>query len=184
MGQDAFLARETVGDARDIAEPIQYIVAHSPVGLVLVARSDRGVCALSLGEDAEALRADLRTAFPRATLREATKELECLRERVCSLVEEPSREFEETLDLRGTDFQQRVWSALREIPDGRRVSYGDLARKLGVSSGVRAIAGACAANRVAVAVPCHRVVRSNGALAGYRWGIERKRWLLEREARS
>ena len=172
------------GDGRNVAEVIQYAIVPAAVGSALIAQSKHGVCALLLGDDEVALRKELRTEFPQATLKEAAKELERLASRARALVDAPSERFDETLDLRGTDTQQRVWRALQEVPAGARVTYAALAKKLGVSRGERSVAGACAANCIAVAIPCHRVVLSDDALAGYRWGIERKRWLLEREASS
>lgn len=163
------------------AERIRFAIAQSSLGAVLVASSWRGVCACLLGDDPEALLADLERRFPRAELVGADDGDERTVALVLGLIEEPGRGLDLPLDLRGTAFQQRVWQALRRVPAGRTVSYAELAEALGAPRAVRAVAGACAANPVAVAVPCHRVVRRDGGLSGYRWGVERKRELLRRE---
>lgn len=161
---------------------IRYAVGRCPLGCVLIAATDQGVCALLLGEDHQALLTDLQRRFPRATLTPAEPDLARTLTQAIDLVEEPSRDVRLPLDLRGTALQQRVWQALRRIPPGEQVTYGELARRIGKPGCARAVASACAANPIAVAVPCHRVVRSDGHLAGYRWGLERKRWLLEKES--
>jgi AraC family transcriptional regulator of adaptative response/methylated-DNA-[protein]-cysteine methyltransferase len=125
---------------------------------------------------------ELQDRFPRATLAGGDAAFEALVAKVIAMVEEPARGFDLPLDLRGTAFQQRVWQALRHVPPGSTASYAEIAARIGAPGGARAVARACAANPVAVAVPCHRVVRTDGALSGYRWGVERKRMLLEREA--
>jgi AraC family transcriptional regulator of adaptative response/methylated-DNA-[protein]-cysteine methyltransferase len=164
---------------------IRFAFGKCSLGLCLVAQSAKGVCAILLGELPEVLLSDLRRRFPRATLVGGDEAFERIVAQVVGLVEEPASGIELPLDLRGTAFQRRVWQALREIPPGRTASYTDIAGRIGAPRSVRAVAGACAANPLAVAVPCHRVVRSDGSLSGYRWGIERKRRLLERErARS
>jgi AraC family transcriptional regulator of adaptative response/methylated-DNA-[protein]-cysteine methyltransferase len=142
------------------------------------------VCAILLGDDPEALVRDLQDRFPRATLIGADPEFERLVAQVVGLVESPGLSLDLPLDVRGTAFQQRVWQALREIPAGATVTYGEIAARIGAPRSVRAVAGACAANPLAVAIPCHRVVRTDGTLSGYRWGVERKRALLQREARA
>jgi AraC family transcriptional regulator of adaptative response/methylated-DNA-[protein]-cysteine methyltransferase len=162
-------------------ESIRFAVGQGSLGAVLVAATDRGICAVALGDDPQALLDDLQALFPRAALVGADSQFERWVAQVVGLVEEPSRGLGLPLDIRGTAFQQRVWRALREIPCGETLSYAELARRLGVPGSARAVAGACAANRIAVAIPCHRVVRTGGGLAGYRWGIERKRALLDRE---
>jgi len=141
------------------------------------------VCAILIGDDPDALARDLQDRFPRAELIGGDANFEQLVAKVVGLVEAPGVGLDLPLDVRGTAFQQRVWQALREIPAGSTVSYADLAQRIGAPKSVRAVAQACGANALAVAIPCHRVVRNDGALAGYRWGVERKRALLERESR-
>jgi O-6-methylguanine DNA methyltransferase len=160
---------------------IRFAVGRSSLGLILVARTDRGVCAILLGDDPAALARELQDRFPRATLIDDDEELDELIARVVEFVEVPGAGLDLPLDVRGTAFQRRVWQALREIPAGSTASYADVAGRIGSPKSVRAVAQACAANTLAVAIPCHRVVRSDGGLAGYRWGVERKRALLERE---
>ncbi len=160
---------------------IRFALGECSLGSILVAQSARGVCAISLGDDPEALLRELQDRFPAATLIGGDADFEALVAQVVGLVEAPGTGVDLPLDLRGTAFQQRVWQALREIPSGQTVSYAELARRIGAPAAVRAVAGACAANTLAVAIPCHRVVRSDGGLAGYRWGVARKRALLERE---
>ena len=161
---------------------IRFAVGECSLGSILVAASDQGVCAILLGDDPEALVRDLQDRFPRAQLIGGDAEFEGLVARVVGLVEAPGLGLDLPLDVRGTAFQQRVWQALREIPAGQTASYSEVARRIGAPASVRAVAHAVASNPLAVAIPCHRVVRTDGALAGYRWGIERKRALLEREA--
>ncbi len=162
-------------------ESIRYAFGVSSLGEVLVAVTARGVCAVFLGDDREALRADLARRFPRADLARADDALAATVSELVSLVEEPARATTLPLDVRGTAFQLRVWRALSEIPPGEIRSYLELARAAGVPRAVRAVAGACGANPVSVVIPCHRVVRGDGDLSGYRWGVERKRALLVRE---
>lgn len=161
---------------------IRFAVGQSTLGAVLVARSDKGVCAILMGEDPGALVRDLQDRFPRAELVGADPDFEAEAAQVIGLVEAPRAGLGLPLDIRGTAFQERVWRALREIPAGRTASYAQIAERIGAPRSVRAVAGACAANPLAVAVPCHRVVRTDGGLSGYRWGVERKRALLKREA--
>jgi AraC family transcriptional regulator of adaptative response/methylated-DNA-[protein]-cysteine methyltransferase len=161
---------------------IRFAVGECSLGSILVARSDKGVCAILLGDDPHALVTDLQDRFPKANLIGADATFEALVAKVVGFVEAPGLGLDLPLDVRGTAFQQRVWQALREIPAGAKASYSDIARKIGAPKSVRAVAGACAANALAVAIPCHRVVRNDGALSGYRWGVERKRALLDREA--
>jgi AraC family transcriptional regulator, regulatory protein of adaptative response / methylated-DNA-[protein]-cysteine methyltransferase len=163
---------------------IRFAVGRCSLGSILVAQSARGVCAISLGDDPDALVQGLQDRFPRATLIAGDTAFEQTVARVVALVETPSRGCDLPLDVRGTAFQQRVWEALRRIPPGTTVSYAELAARVGAPGGARAVAQACAANTLAVAIPCHRVVRTDGALSGYRWGVERKRRLLEREGRA
>ncbi len=163
---------------------IRFAVGQCSLGAILVAASERGVCAILLGDDPGMLVRDLEDRFPRAELLGGDAGFEQLVATVVGFVEAPGRGLALPLDVRGTAFQQRVWQALREIPAGATASYAEIARRIGAPQAVRAVAGACAANALAVAIPCHRVVRSDGGLAGYRWGIERKRVLLEREAKG
>lgn len=161
---------------------IRFALGECSLGSILVASSDRGVCAIALGDDPDALVRELQDRFPKANLIGGDSAFEQLVARVVGFVEAPALGLDLPLDVRGTAFQQRVWQALREIPPGSTMSYSDIANRIGSPKAVRAVAGACAANTLAVAIPCHRVVRNDGALSGYRWGVERKRALLEREA--
>lgn len=160
---------------------IRFAVGECSLGAILVAQSQRGVCAILLGDDPGVLVRQLEDRFPRAELIGADAGFEELVARVVGLVEAPRVGLDLPLDIRGTAFQERVWRALRDIPVGQTVSYTELARRIGAPRSARAVAQACGANPLAVAIPCHRVVRGNGDLAGYRWGVERKRTLLERE---
>lgn len=163
---------------------IRFAVGQCSLGAILVASSERGVCAILLGDDAEALVQQLDERFPEAELVGGDAGFERLVADVVGFVEAPRLGLALPLDLRGTVFQERVWHALSQIPAGSTASYGEIARSIGAPGAVRAVARACAQNSLAVAIPCHRVVRSDGGLSGYRWGIERKRALLEREARA
>jgi AraC family transcriptional regulator, regulatory protein of adaptative response / methylated-DNA-[protein]-cysteine methyltransferase len=163
---------------------IHFAVCECSLGSILVARSERGICAILLGDDPDALTRDLQDQFPQAILLGGDAEFEQLVSQVVGFIEAPAVGLDLPLDVRGTAFQQRVWQALRNIPAGATASYTDIARHIGAPHAVRAVAQACGANALAVAIPCHRVVRRDGALAGYRWGVERKRTLLEREAQT
>jgi AraC family transcriptional regulator of adaptative response/methylated-DNA-[protein]-cysteine methyltransferase len=163
---------------------IRFAVAECSLGSLLVAATARGVCAILMGDEPEELAHDLERRFPRARIIGADATFERLVARVVGLVEKPQANAKLPLDIRGTAFQQRVWQALGAIPAGKTATYTEIATTIGAAKAVRAVAQACAANALAVAVPCHRVVRTNGKLAGYRWGIERKRALLNREARG
>lgn len=165
------------------SERIAFAVGRSSLGAVLVAASDRGVCAILMGDDPAALELELGGRFPRATLTADDIALERAMTPVLSLIEAPRAGLDLALDVRGTAFQRRVWQALRELPAGSTASYAEVAVRIGAPAAVRAVAQACAANRLAVAIPCHRVVRQDGTLSGYRWGAERKRALLDRESR-
>lgn len=177
-------------------EEIRFALGQSCLGAILVASSTRGVVAILLGDDPHDLARDLQDRFPRARLigmghemrgemaREIGREARALIARVCDFIESPRTRLDLPLDVRGTAFQRRVWQSVQEIPVGERVSYSELARRIGSPRATRAVAGACAANPVALAIPCHRVVRNDGDLAGYRWGVGRKRELLRREARA
>jgi len=161
---------------------IRYATGGCSLGTVLVAATERGVCAILLGDAPAALAEDLRARFPRAQLMLGEAGFAATVEQVVRFVEAPGTGLDLPLDIRGTAFQQRVWQALRAIPAGARASYSEIAERIGAPRSVRAVAQACAANALAVAVPCHRVVRSDGALSGYRWGVERKRAILAQEA--
>ena len=161
---------------------IKFAVAQCSLGAILVAASGKGVCAIFLGDDPNELVHEVQDRFPNASLIGGDSEFEKLVAHVVGFVETPRAEWDLPLDIRGTAFQHRVWQALRAIPPGETVSYAELARRVGDHKAVRAVAGACAANNLAVVIPCHRVVRTDGSLSGYRWGVERKRILIEREA--
>jgi AraC family transcriptional regulator, regulatory protein of adaptative response / methylated-DNA-[protein]-cysteine methyltransferase len=165
-------------------ESIRFAVGECSLGSVLVAATDKGVCAISLGDDPEALVRDLQERFRRAQLVGGDESFERLVATIIGFVEAPALGMDLPLDVRGTAFQQRVWQALRQIPAGTTVSYGALAARVGAPGAVRAVARACATNAIAVAIPCHRVVRGDGTLSGYRWGVERKRALLALEGAS
>ena len=160
---------------------IRWAVVESSLGPMLVAATDKGVCAIELGDDPDALVRALQDRFHAAELVGGDAEFDALVARVVGLVEQPAA-HDLPIDVRGTAFQERVWQALRAIPVGETRTYAALARELDMPTAVRAVAGAVAANHVAVAIPCHRVVRTDGSLSGYRWGVERKAALLEREA--
>ncbi|SMF65632.1 DNA-O6-methylguanine--protein-cysteine S-methyltransferase /Transcriptional regulator Ada [Tistlia consotensis] len=164
------------------AAEIRFAVGECSLGSILVACSAKGVCAILLGDDPDALARELQDRFPKAELIGGDPDFEALVARVIGFVEAPGLGLDLPLDVRGTAFQRRVWQALREIPAGSTASYAEIAERIGDPKAVRAVAGACAANSLAVAIPCHRVVRTDGALSGYRWGVERKRRLLERES--
>jgi AraC family transcriptional regulator of adaptative response/methylated-DNA-[protein]-cysteine methyltransferase len=165
-------------------EQIRFAIAECSLGPILVASTAQGICAILIDDDPDFLVRDLQDRFPKAELIGAEPEYEQVVSRVVGMVEQPSAGLDLPLDVRGTAFQQRVWQVLRAIPPGRRVSYAELAELAGVPRGARAVAGACAANAIAVAIPCHRVVRNDGSISGYRWGVDRKAELLNREAVS
>jgi len=160
---------------------IRFAIGQCSLGAILVAQSERGVCAILLGDDPQQLVCDLQDKFRRANLIGADQQFEQLVARVVGFIEAPAIGLDLPLDVQGTAFQERVWQALREIPVGSTASYAEIAQRIGAPKAVRAVAQACGANRLAVAIPCHRVVRSDGNLSGYRWGVERKRQLLDRE---
>ena len=173
----------TPGDYRagGAAAEIHFAVGECSLGSILVAQTTKGVCAILLGDDPDALVRDLQDRFPRATLVGGDKAFERTVASVIGFVEAPAIGLDLPLDVRGTAFQQRVWKALCQIPAGATATYGEIAARIGSPASARAVATACAANAIAVAIPCHRVVRSDGSLSGYRWGVERKRDLLSRE---
>lgn len=162
-------------------EVIRFAVGESSLGAILVASSRKGVASILLGDDPDELVRSLQDRFPKAALVGGDREYEALVARVVGFVEAPGIGLDLPLDVRGTAFQQRVWQALQEIPVGQTASYAEVARLIGSPKAVRAVASACAANNLAVAIPCHRVVRNDGKLSGYAWGVERKRVLLDRE---
>jgi AraC family transcriptional regulator, regulatory protein of adaptative response / methylated-DNA-[protein]-cysteine methyltransferase len=160
---------------------IRFAVGECSLGAILVAATHKGVCAIEFGDDPEKLVRAFQDRFPKARLIGGDKEFEAQVARVVGFVEAPERGLDLPLDIRGTAFQQRVWDAISAIPAGSTASYTELARRIGAPKLVRAVASACASNAIAVAIPCHRVVRIDGSLSGYRWGVERKRALLDRE---
>ena len=161
---------------------IRFAVGQCSLGAILVAATDKGVCAIEFGDDPEALVHGLQDRFPNARLVGGDRDFEQVVARVVGLVEAPDHGVDLPLDIRGTAFQQRVWQAIRAIPAGATASYADIARRIGRPKAVRAVAQACASNAIAVAIPCHRVVRRDGSASGYRWGVARKEALLRREA--
>ena len=161
---------------------IHFAVGQCTLGAILVAQSQRGICAILLGNDPDTLVRDLQDLFKKANLIGGDTAFEQLVAQVVGFIEEPAQGLNLPLDVRGTAFQERVWQALRDIPPGTTVSYAEIAQRIGSPKAVRAVAQACAANHIAVAIPCHRVVRQDGDISGYRWGVERKRELLQREA--
>jgi len=166
-------------DLKDVE--IHYAAKACALGFVLVARREKGICAILFGDTPEALHDDLRRRFPQARLIAAGREFAALTDKVVAFVEKPTVGLDLPLDIEGTAFQKRVWRALCRIPAGSTASYAEIAKKIGAPKAVRAVANACAANAIAVAIPCHRILRSDGALSGYRGGVGRKRFLLERE---
>jgi AraC family transcriptional regulator, regulatory protein of adaptative response / methylated-DNA-[protein]-cysteine methyltransferase len=165
-------------------ESIRFAVGECSLGSILVAATGKGICAIALGGDPDALLRDLQDRFPKAHMIGGDRSFEKLVARVVGFVEAPALGLDLPLDVRGTAFQQRVWQMLREIPAGSTVSYAQVAERIGAPKATRAVARACAANAIAIAIPCHRVIRNDGGLSGYRWGVERKRALLDREATS
>jgi AraC family transcriptional regulator of adaptative response/methylated-DNA-[protein]-cysteine methyltransferase len=163
---------------------MRFAVGECSLGAILVAASEAGIAAILLGDEPEPLVHDLEDRFPHATLIGADRDFEDVMAKVVGLVDAPQTGLDLPLDLRGTAFQHRVWEALREIPAGTTATYTEIAEKIGMPKAVRAVAAACAANKIAVAIPCHRVVRNDGALSGYRWGVDRKRALIDREAHA
>ena len=163
-------------------EDIRFAVGQSSLGAILVASSDKGVASILIGDDPDELVRDLQDRFPNARLVGGDKEYESMVVRVVGFVETPQIGLNLPLDVRGTAFQRRVWQALQAIPVGQTISYSEIARSIGAPKAVRAVASACAANNIAVAIPCHRVVRHDGDISGYAWGVERKRELIAREA--
>lgn len=162
-------------------EPITYACGTSSLGEFLVAQSQKGICAILLGDNQEELVTELKERFPTAELQPSEENISELLQQLVSLIEQPTQSLQLPLDIRGTLFQQKVWELLQQIPAGETRSYTQIAQALGTPKAIRAVASACAANALAIIIPCHRVVRSDGHLAGYRWGLERKKILLQRE---
>ena len=160
---------------------IRFAIAECSLGSILVASSEKGVCAILMGDDPEALARDLQDQFPKANLIGGEDSYEKLVAKVVGFIEAPGIGLDLPLDIRGTAFQQRVWKELQRIPAGKTVCYSEVANRIGSPNSARAVAQACGANALAVAIPCHRVVRNNGNISGYRWGVDRKRALLARE---
>lgn len=163
---------------------IRFAITECWLGKVLVACTERGVCSILFGEDPEKLHSELRQHFPRATLAQGGSSFQDVLDQVVRFVETPTNGLELPLDVRGTAFQHRVWQALLQIPSGETSTYGEIARRVGRPNAQRSVALACSGNSIAVAIPCHRVIRSDGTVAGYRWGSWRKQRLLERERRG
>lgn len=163
---------------------IQFSISHCSLGSILIASSDVGLCALTLGDDPKELIADLKNIFRNTQLVDNDTKLEPMMKAVIHFIEHPHTPFHLSLDVRGTQFQKRVWQALCEIPLGHTASYADISKRIGKPKSMRAVAQACGANSIAVIIPCHRVIRSDGALSGYRWGVERKAELLRRERKA
>jgi AraC family transcriptional regulator of adaptative response/methylated-DNA-[protein]-cysteine methyltransferase len=160
---------------------ITFAMGQCSLGFILVACSEKGICAIFLGDDPDLLARDFQARFPKAHLMGGDSGFETLIAKIVGFAEDPKFGLDVPLDLQGTSFQLRVWQALRGIPFGETASYAEIAQRIGMPKAVRAVAGACAANKIAIVIPCHRVVRTDGALSGYRWGVERKRALLDRE---
>lgn len=160
---------------------IRFAIRASSLGLVLVGTSERGVRAIFLGDDEDELLQALEHRYPRARLMEGGDDVDAAASEVVAFIEDPRRAFRLPLDLRGTPFQMRVWEALRQVPLGKTTTYTAIAHAIGAPNAVRAAAQACGANPLAVVIPCHRVLRADGDISGYRWGVERKRKLLARE---
>lgn len=163
-------------------ETIRFATGPCSLGLVLAATGENGLCAILFGDELGQLVRDLRDRFPHARLTEGGEEANRMFAQVVRFIERPAQGLDLPLDARGSPFQQRVWKTLREVPAGITVSYGQIAKRIGQPKGAKDVAEACAANAIAVAIPCHRVVRADGSISGYRWGVKRKRALLAREA--
>ena len=165
-------------------ESIRFAIGECSLGSILVGATEQGVCAILLGDDPGGLVRELQDSFPKAHVIDGDEDFDHVVAKIVGFVEAPALGLDLSLDVRGTAFQQQVWQALHEIPAGSTASYAEIAQRIGLPKAVRAVAQACAANTIAVAIPCHRVVRNDGTLSGYRWGVARKRALLDREAGS
>ena len=179
-----YLTQHGPGRTTASTDTIRFAAGRCSLGALVVARSARGLCAVLLGDEPAPLLADLERRYPGAIDARHDPDLADALDRVATLIDNPGAELGLPLDLQGSDFMQEVWQALRDIPVGATASYGEVARRIGAPASARAVARACAANPLAVAIPCHRVVRADGGLSGYRWGVERMRRLLAREAAS
>jgi AraC family transcriptional regulator of adaptative response/methylated-DNA-[protein]-cysteine methyltransferase len=173
----------TTNTNEEVGTNIFFTIGECSLGSLLVAQSARGVCSILIGEDPARLAQDLRNQFPKANVGEEQGHEELVAQ-VAGLIEKPGAGLDLPLDVRGTAFQQLVWDAVQRIPPGSTATYTDIARQIGAPPAVRAVAQACGANALAVVIPCHRVIRNDGSLSGYRWGVERKRALLQREAHA
>jgi O-6-methylguanine DNA methyltransferase len=165
-------------------EEIKFAIGKSELGTILVARSVAGVCAILIGDGAEVLKRDLAEQFTEAKLMRDDRALRSDLDKILAFIKSPAKGLDLPLDIRGTSFQRRVWDALLGVRVGYTITYAALASRIGEPRAIRAVANACAANAIALAIPCHRVVRSDGALAGYRWGTERKRSMVGKEAEA
>lgn len=183
-GDSVLRADPVVAARRNKVDEVRYAIARSRLGSVLVARCDGGVRTILLGDDDNDVTEDLRFRMSAAKLEDGDEACAYIAATVAAHMEDPLVPLDFALDAQGTAFQKRVWKALRNIPVGMTISYAELARQVGAPKTLRAVANACGANPIALAIPCHRVVGKDGSLGGYRWGIVRKRALLEREARS
>ncbi|WAC46778.1 methylated-DNA--[protein]-cysteine S-methyltransferase [Asticcacaulis sp. SL142] len=166
------------------AETIHYATGPSSLGAVLVAQSTAGLCSVMIDDDPKVLRDQLTLRFPDAELIEDVAGLRAVLAQAIALIDAPAAAYDGPLDLRGTAFQQSVWRALMTVPAGQTLTYSELAQRVGNPKAVRAVAAACGANRIAVVIPCHRIIGRNGSLIGYRWGVKRKQSLLQREERG
>lgn len=169
--------------ASTLTADIHYTISNSSFGLVQIAQTEAGVCSIILGDNEQAMQLELEGRFPGKSLYKLDPVPEGLEAKIVAYIESPVGSIDIPLDLGGTDFQREVWCALCAIPAGSTLSYTEVAQNIGRPKAVRAVAGACAGNKIAVLIPCHRVVRNDGSISGYRWGVERKRMLLEREQR-
>jgi AraC family transcriptional regulator of adaptative response/methylated-DNA-[protein]-cysteine methyltransferase len=172
------------GPGEAVTGIVEYAIGQSQLGQVLVARTQRGICAILFGDDTQELVSDLSTRLPQAVLRRDELTMSTVMQHVIEFIEAPFGTLDAPLDIGGTLFQQLVWQALREIPAGQTLSYSAVASKIGRPGSVRAVGSACAANAIAVAIPCHRVLRNDGAISGYRWGVDRKEELLRLETQA
>jgi AraC family transcriptional regulator of adaptative response/methylated-DNA-[protein]-cysteine methyltransferase len=170
--------------AAGVEHDIRFTIGQCDLGPVLVAESGKGICAILMGDDPNQLAQNLRQRFPGARPAVDDAALNARLAQVAGFIASPAKGLKAPLDMHGSEFQQRVWQALKEIPVGTTVSYADIAKRIGAPAAVRAVAQACASNKIAVAIPCHRVVRSDGSVSGYAWGVQRKRALLNREVRA
>ncbi|WP_349630050.1 MULTISPECIES: methylated-DNA--[protein]-cysteine S-methyltransferase [Bradyrhizobium] len=184
IGRETITADARITSTAGPRETLNFATGATSLGTFLVARSNNGICAILFGGSRGELMCDLHERFPGAELVANEDDLQTLVADVAEFIEAPTTGLRLPLDIRGTSFQKKVWQALRDIPVGTTASYADIARRIGTPKAVRAVAQACAANTIAVAIPCHRVIKNDGALSGYRWGVDRKQALLDKEARQ